>query len=146
MWGGSVAREAGQARAVRMGPMDGLERDSGSVLGGPAALLRAGWRWFGGVAARRGVMVAAAGIATLVGCLVIDVARERDPAPAIHDEYGYLLQGDTFVRGRLTNPTHPLWRSMETIHVLQKPTYQAKYPPGQGLLLALGRVTGGRPI
>src|SRR3954464_1946657 len=106
MWGGSVAREAGQARAVRMGPMDGLERDSGSVLEGPAALLRAGWRGFGGVAGPRGGRGAAGGggwgggwgVAAWVGCRVLHVARGRAPRRAIHDEYGYLLQGDTFVR------------------------------------------------
>src|SRR5256885_1438026 len=57
----------------------------------------------------------------------------RHPQPSLH-------------RRRPSNPTPPLWPSMETFHVLQKPSYQAKYPPGQGLFLGLGQVLTGRPI
>src|SRR5688572_5565642 len=91
------------------------------------SIWRAAWAAFGRLASRRGLAVVLCAAFTLAGCLVIDACRGHDPIPEIHDEYAYLLAGDTFARGRLTNPPHPLWRSMETFQVLQRPTYQAKY-------------------
>src|SRR5439155_4898545 len=68
------------------------------------------------------------------------------PEPVVHDEFGYLLAGETYAHGRLTNPSHPMWEHFETFSIIQKPTYQCYAQPAQGMILAAGKVLLGHPF
>jgi hypothetical protein len=123
-----------------------------AALVGAFAFPSVGSRWFeklerrfSAFARRRTLSVVAVGVlalalrAALLPILPI-------PEPIVSDEFGYLLQADTFTHARLTNPTHPMWIHFETFSVIHKPTYQCFAQPAQGLILAFGKVLFGHPF
>jgi hypothetical protein len=68
------------------------------------------------------------------------------PVPQTHDEFALLLAADTFSHGRIANPTPFSPAHFEYFHILLKPVYAAKYPPLQGIFLAVGTLFSGHPI
>jgi len=96
------------------------------------------------LATRRGVPLTFVFLGVFLGCLSV-TAFLHEPVPRIHDEFSYLLMGDTLASGRVSNPPPPLPEFFETFHVLVRPTYVSKYFPAQGLFLALGQKLTGHP-
>ncbi len=96
------------------------------------------------LARRRGLAVALVGLADLLLRLAI-LPMCPIPNPSVPDDFSYLLLGDTFSHGRLTNQTPAMWTHFESIHITMQPTYASIYFPAQGLVLAAGKVFLGHP-
>jgi hypothetical protein len=101
-----------------------------------------GVRWLAAVPRRA---VAFVGVCGFLSSVLASVVRGV-PVPYAGDELGYLLAADTFAQGRVTNPPPPQWQHFETLNTFFEPTYMSKFPPGQGLMLAVGQLIGGHPV
>ena len=96
------------------------------------------------LANRRRAAILATVLVVLLGRLAL-MGSLGIPRPGVPDEFGYLLTADTFAHGRMSNPTPPNWKPLESFHVIQTPTYQSQYPIGYPAVLALGKVVFGNP-
>jgi hypothetical protein len=101
-------------------------------------------RAFTPLARKQGLAATVTGLSVVLLRLAI-LPISPIPRPFVTDDFSFLLAAETFASGRLANSTPVMWKSFETIHETMKPTYMSMYFPGQGLLLAAGKVLLGNP-
>ena len=100
--------------------------------------------FFADIARKRHRSVLLVGLSTIV-LRVAMLPLLPIPLPFVPDDFSFLLSADTFLHGRLTNPTPAMWMHFETIHVTMQPTYASMYFPAVGLLLAASTAIFGHP-
>src|SRR5271157_6037743 len=108
----------------------------------PSGWFKAAEQHLGRLARRRALSVLVVGVLTL-GIRAALLPNFPVPEPGLHDDFAYLLMGDTFAHGRLANPTHPMWIHFESIWIIQRPTYMPIFYAAPGLVMAFGQVVAG---
>ena len=83
-------------------------------------------------------------VVALPGCWLVSLVL-RQPVPRIHDEFSYVLMGETLARADVANASPPLPEFFDTFHVLVRPAYVSKYFPVQGVFLAVGNKLARNP-
>ena len=62
--------------------------------------------------------------------------------PALHDEWSYLFGAQTLALGRVANSTPTDLEFFDAFHILAKPHWMTRYPPGHPAALAIGILCG----
>ena len=84
---------------------------------------------FSRLARRRGLALLVVG-SMVIAMRIAAFPIQPIPEPSIDDEFSYLLQADTYLHGRLTNPTPPMWTHFETFHInMRRLTNPNIHPP-----------------
>jgi hypothetical protein len=102
------------------------------------------WRMIGWIAVKKQLSIVIVALVALVISMIY--SWKLPPMANIADEYAYLHGAETFLSGRLTNPTHPMWKHFESLMVLSVPTTSSKYPPAQSIVLSAGMYVTGKYI
>lgn len=95
-------------------------------------------------ARRKALAVTAVGVSLLALRLML-LPLFPAPLPNSTDDFSFLLAADTFLHGRLANPTPVMWTHFEAVHETMWPTYATMYFPGPGIVMAAGKLLFGHP-
>ncbi len=126
-----------------------------TAIAGVLVLAPLGVAWLGGRATQdvdaAPPLVAVAGVRVRIatGFFILGAAKfvaigfaSSGFVPSLHDEWSYLFGAETIAAGRVANATPPDPEFFDAFHILTRPRWVARYPPGHPALLALGALLG----